>query len=372
MPLALSSDSSDSSDSSSVSAGSGAPEGGLGLLAALMTSRYGSIGAEVINDTDLEANDRRRQRRRDAVPPPSPPELRRLMGLDPEFRAAVLDARLLGGMVVETGTVDGGRRAAALYCRTSGQGTPQPQFGKLVTIEAPTERELALQVHCVQSYADLRSERVAEIGIQTNNLLSFYGMIDRLDLTRTPLTLELLALALRTGTYAAQAIKIDFDCPRPMEFSSIIQPMLPTPPHSTLPSGHSTQSHLVATVLSRLVEDQPAVSALAGPRFQTAARIAINRTVAGLHFPADSASGAVLGIALGEWIAAMGGEAGEIEVRTFRSGAYVKEHGDFDEDILAALYKDGGGALASDGAQLAPEVDPVLAALWAGARAEWR
>jgi hypothetical protein len=33
-----------------------------------------------------------------------------------------------------------------------------------------------------------------------------------------------------------------------------------------------------------------------------AARIAINRTVAGVHFPADSAAGAVLGLTLGQYL----------------------------------------------------------------------
>ena len=42
-------------------------------------------------------------------------------------------------------------------------------------------------------------------------------------------------------------------------------------------------------------------------RFRLATRIAINRTVAGLHYPIDSACGAVLGIALGEYLAKLGG-----------------------------------------------------------------
>ena len=157
-----------------------------------------------------------------------------------------------------------------------------------------------------------------------------------------------------------------------MEFSSIIQPMLATPTHSTLPSGHATQAHAVAMVLSRLVEGRPPMSAVGNHRFRIAARIAINRTVAGVHFPVDSASGAVLGIALGEWIAAMGGEPGDpIPVRTFRSGAYVDERRRLPRrDPRGPLQ--GGGGLQGDGATAAPQVDTVLAALWAAARAEWR
>jgi hypothetical protein len=146
--------------------------------------------------------------------------------------------------------------------------------------------------------------------------------------------------------------------------------MLATPTHSTLPSGHATQAHAVAMVLSRLIDGATAAEAVGNHRFRIAARIAINRTVAGVHFPVDSASGAALGIALGEWIAAMGGEPGEILVRTFKSGEYVADIGDFHDEILADLYD--RGALKGDGATAVPQKDTLIEALWAAARAEWR
>ena len=55
-------------------------------------------------------------------------------------------------------------------------------------------------------------------------------------------------------------------------------------------------------------QDQAVTESLdeaAEQRLRLAARIAINRTVAGVHYPVDSAAGAVLGITLGEYLAAL-------------------------------------------------------------------
>jgi hypothetical protein len=43
-------------------------------------------------------------------------------------------------------------------------------------------------------------------------------------------------------------------------------------------------------------------------RFRLAARVAINRTVAGMHYPVDSGAGAVLGLALAEHLWAVAGQ----------------------------------------------------------------
>jgi hypothetical protein len=82
-----------------------------------------------------------------------------------------------------------------------------------------------------------------------------------------------------------------------------LQPMIQTPGHGSLPSGHATEAHIVAYVLWKLLR-------AANPSkpidtfeqlMRQAARVAINRTIAGVHFPVDSAAGQVLGLALGEY-----------------------------------------------------------------------
>jgi hypothetical protein len=100
-------------------------------------------------------------------------------------------------------------------------------------------------------------------------------------------------------------------CWRPVEYSAQVQPMITTPGHGAFPSGHSTQAHAVAHVLKALLNLNPQTTP-PKPGYPTvidqldrqAARIATNRVIAGVHFPADSMVGRMLGVALGEYFVA--------------------------------------------------------------------
>src|SRR4030095_6798907 len=91
---------------------------------------------------------------------------------------------------------------------------------------------------------------------------------------------------------------------RPHELSPQVQPMIPTPNHGSWPSGHATEAHAVARVLFELVARGAVAAAdnqLRELLMRQAARIAINRTVAGMHYPVDSMAGQALGLAVGEY-----------------------------------------------------------------------
>jgi membrane-associated phospholipid phosphatase len=62
------------------------------------------------------------------------------------------------------------------------------------------------------------------------------------------------------------------------------------PHHAAFPSGHSTQSHLVALAMGEVTGRDDIRQAL----WQAADRIAENREYAGLHYASDSACGAEL------------------------------------------------------------------------------
>ncbi len=101
--------------------------------------------------------------------------------------------------------------------------------------------------------------------------------------------------------------------------------MLVTPGHGSLPSGHSTEAHIVAYVLWKLLrearaQDLPWLEEI----MRQAAGVAINRTVAGFHFPVDSAAGQLLGLTLGEYLVHRCGGATHYSAWRFDGERYGK------------------------------------------------
>ncbi|MGI9510239.1 MAG: phosphatase PAP2 family protein [Geminicoccaceae bacterium] len=193
-----------------------------------------------------------------------------------------------------------------------------PTLRPLVEITRPSETTFIQQLDIVDQYADLRSDRTAEILAQLNAPTAYFSSIVALDNSRFPKTLELLNATLRLAYSVVIQIKHGLACRRPHEYSPQIQPMIPVPQHGAFPSGHATEGFIAAYVfwmLLRAVRDQATsptspsgatqyADVTWGTQFmRLASRIAINRTVAGVHFPADSAAGALLGLTLGRYLA---------------------------------------------------------------------
>jgi membrane-associated phospholipid phosphatase len=115
-------------------------------------------------------------------------------------------------------------------------------------------------------------------------------------------TLELIAITQVIAAHLAMIVKHYLACRRPDQIEARVQPMIPTPGHSSLPSAHATEAYAVATVLCALLDNTSSSLPDTENRkrlvFKQAERIAVNRTVAGVHFPIDSWAGAALGIAI--------------------------------------------------------------------------
>jgi acid phosphatase (class A) len=75
---------------------------------------------------------------------------------------------------------------------------------------------------------------------------------------------------------------------RPSYLDPTLIPVVDVPLHPAYPSGHATQAHLRALVLSQL--DPINRTAY----MQSAERIARNREIAGVHYPSDSQAGVLL------------------------------------------------------------------------------
>ncbi len=80
-------------------------------------------------------------------------------------------------------------------------------------------------------------------------------------------------------------LKNKFDRVRPNILDSNIDPVIDVPQHPAYPSGHSTQTHLLAFILTKL-------SPKKDKEFKDRAdQISLDREVAGLHYHSDSVAG---------------------------------------------------------------------------------
>jgi hypothetical protein len=119
-----------------------------------------------------------------------------------------------------------------------------------------------------------------------------------------------------------------------------------------------------------------------------AARISVNRVVAGVHFPVDIAAGMVLGLQLGKYFVALTNEKEQPEKeKSFRSWTFdARNYGKDDFrwcEILTAIDSNegsltpelGGGAFltSGDGFELSPlPSETPVRWLWDRAASEWQ
>ena len=237
----------------------------------------------------------------------------------------------------------------------------------LVTMIRPDKAFFERQIPSVASWAELREDRASEILVQMTPQLPFWGSVVNLSPSRTPKTLEIIDLALAFASTVVLRFKQAMACPRPADYSALIQPVVPTPGHSAYPSGHSTEAHMIAFVLPKLLTSNLQEQAHYAEQLERlAARIAINRTVAGLHFPVDSHAGRVLAKSLAEYFVHMcsGGAVGGVNARTVDPNDAKT---DFDPAFGAPTI--GGELLTSLPA--VPKSTSPMSWIWEQAAKEW-
>jgi hypothetical protein len=113
-----------------------------------------------------------------------------------------------------------------------------------------------------------------------------------------PQTWRVLNMASLIGSFAALYLKNKWDLPRPTQLCPALLPPIPVPGHSSWPSGHSTQAHLMKNFMLRIFAAttmSAADQAVLKSNLDTLAdSIARNREIAGLHYAKDSEGGSRL------------------------------------------------------------------------------
>lgn len=140
---------------------------------------------------------------------------------------------------------------------------------------------------------ELEVDRTTEqlIAIQRELLLesAFFGEYVYRDIVRErPNTEALLTRVLGEISGVIIAQKEYFDRVRPHELDATLHPAIPVPGHPAYPSGHATESMLIALILGD-------IDPHSAERYrESALRIAHNREIAGVHYPSDSRVGQML------------------------------------------------------------------------------
>jgi hypothetical protein len=119
-----------------------------------------------------------------------------------------------------------------------------------------------------------------------------------------------------------------------------------------------------------------------------ASRIAVNRTIAGVHYPIDSAAGAVLGLTLGQYFVSRATGATSYEAWSFDAAKFPNGNSGpqplygvfFVLELYIVVAKPNPPQLGpaapydyatSAGTQSLGGTSPMLAWLWGKAKAEW-
>jgi hypothetical protein len=220
---------------------------------------------------------------------------------------------------------------------------PEVAYSQGPRLIRPTVADFQKQTEVVNDYVDLRGDRGQEIIDQIGGNIGYMTPILPMVPGRMDKTLELLALVQALAAHVAQQAKHLLACRRPHAYSGQLQPMIPTPGHGALPSGHATEAHALAETLARLVPAAKKPKDTDRMLMAQAARIAVNRTVAGLHFPADSYAGMVLGYYVADIVAARAGKGTKSKAGATFDGKDIEK-----TDFRADLVWGAGGRLDVD------------------------
>ncbi len=149
----------------------------------------------------------------------------------------------------------------------------------------------------VTAAQDERADALGEILSEADEFMSYFMNLLTIRPTSHPATTRLLHIANLIGLFTVMYFKGQFNRPRPSQLCPALAPPVAVPGHASFPSGHATQSELMALCLADVLPvvarvGPPAAASLWEEDLKALAhRIARNREIAGLHYPSDSHAG---------------------------------------------------------------------------------
>jgi len=154
----------------------------------------------------------------------------------------------------------------------------------------PSEKEatadLETELAALWDYlVEERNSRDDEIARQCNDFHLYWGNLMVCSPVIRPYIWLLIHAALQTAGLVVAYHKHRYARPRPAQIWAPIAPTIATPGHAAYPSGHASQTFLIAECMKLIAPEMGAICDT------LASRIAENREVAGVHYRSDSLAG---------------------------------------------------------------------------------
>ncbi|MGW9333697.1 hypothetical protein [Bosea sp. NPDC055594] len=175
----------------------------------------------------------------------------------------------------------------------------QDDIGSIFDVDGDNCSAVQRELKHLRRLSQFRPGVMSEALAQRNGIIGYFRALLQFNLQTHPYTYYFTATALRLGQFLCMYYKDMFNRPRPVRLDpSLLAPIDP-PGHPAYPSGHATQSFLIAKCLEQVVPvalvsrppDASNPKGQPGPFWLLAERIAKLREVLGVHYPSDTKGG---------------------------------------------------------------------------------
>ncbi len=270
----------------------------------------------------------------------------------PEFRVKTVAGHLLGRTLVQGRDI--------LFLQTGTKGMLAVAAQPLFSLERMPSVDIQVQVDKVVRAAVEREDRMPEVLAQADGFWPFFERLLGFSLGSAPTLAELLAVGDAWCVPVLMMFKHELAWRRPVQESSLVLPVIQTPGHGSMPSGHATLAAFQAELLRTLLYPRDSLRSQQLDRL--ARRIAFNRVVAGVHFPVDNLVGYRLGTQLAQLFSAWADHEHALAPKALRARDIVTGDHTLKEDAADVPVR-------QDGAPIGLPI-PTLKSLWQQSAAE--